>query len=68
MVRPPRLVLPGIPYHVTQRGNRRELTFYRDVLARAADRAGAESCHYCASLLKARISERLRPPVTVPVY
>jgi putative transposase len=55
MVRLPRLVLPGIPYHVTQRGNRREQTFfedgdyalYRDLLARAADRAGAEIWCYC---------------------
>jgi hypothetical protein len=27
MVRLPRLVLPGFPYHVTQRGNRRQPTF-----------------------------------------
>ena len=55
MVRLPRLVLPGIPYHVTQRGNRREQTFfeqadyalYRDLLAQAADRAGAEIWCYC---------------------
>lgn len=48
MVRLPRLVLPGIPYHVTQRGNRRQQTFfepgdyalYRDLLAQAAERAG----------------------------
>ena len=30
MVRLPRLVLPGIAYHVTQRGNRRERTFFQD--------------------------------------
>ena len=50
MVRLPRLVLPGYPYHVTQRGNRRQQTFfedgdyllYRDLLAEAARRAGAE--------------------------
>jgi len=49
MVRLPRLVLPGIPYHVTQRGNRRARTFfedgdyalYRDLLAQAADCATA---------------------------
>lgn len=48
MARLPRLVLPGIPYHVTQRGNRRAQTFfeesdyalYRDLLAQAAERAG----------------------------
>lgn len=55
MVRLPRLVIPGIPYHVTQRGNRRAQTFfkegdyalYRDLLAQAADRAGAEVWAYC---------------------
>ena len=55
MVRLPRLVLPGIPYHVTQRGNRRERTFfeeadyalYRDLLAQAAESAGAEIWCYC---------------------
>jgi putative transposase len=55
MVRLPRLVLPGFPYHVTQRGNRREQTFfgdddyalYRDLLAEAARRAGAEIWCYC---------------------
>jgi len=47
MARLPRLVLPGLPYHVTQRGNRRQQTFfgdedyvlYRDLLAEAAERA-----------------------------
>ena len=55
MVRLPRLVLPGIPYHVTQRGNRREQTFfeqadyalYRDLLAQSANKAGAEIWCYC---------------------
>ena len=55
MVRLPRLVLPGHPYHVTQRGNRRRQTFfgdgdyalYRDLLAEAASRAGAEIWCYC---------------------
>ena len=50
MARLSRLVLPGYPYHVTQRGNRRQQTFfedgdyalYRDLLADAAERAGAE--------------------------
>jgi len=26
----PRLVLPSIPYHVTQRGNRRGTTFFEE--------------------------------------
>jgi putative transposase len=30
MSRLPRLVLPGIPHHVAQRGNRREWTFFED--------------------------------------
>lgn len=55
MVRLPRLVLPGLPYHVTQRGNRREQTFfedgdyalYRELLAEGAAKAGAEIWCYC---------------------
>jgi putative transposase len=55
MARLPRLVIPGIPYHVTQRGNRRAPTFfeeddyalYRDLLARSAQRAGAAVWCYC---------------------
>jgi putative transposase len=55
MARLPRLVLPGIPHHVTQRGNRRERTFfeegdyalYLDLLADAAGRAGVEIWSYC---------------------
>jgi putative transposase len=50
-----RIVLPGIPYHVTQRGNRRHQTFfedgdfalYRDLLADGARRAGASVWAYC---------------------
>jgi putative transposase len=30
MPRLPRLVIPGLPHHVTQRGNRRSPTFFRD--------------------------------------
>jgi putative transposase len=55
MARLARLVIPGIPYHVTQRGNRRQQTFfedgdfelYRDLLADAARRAGASVWSYC---------------------
>ena len=62
MVRLPRLVLPGISYPVTQRGNRRERTFfedsdyalYRDLLAQSAERAGARD-------LKPRGSTRTLP-------
>lgn len=55
MARLPRLVLPGIPLHVTQRGNRRERTFfedgdyalYLDLLADAAARSQVEIWAYC---------------------
>ncbi|WP_211051249.1 hypothetical protein [Parasphingorhabdus halotolerans] len=30
MARLPRIVIRGIPHHVTQRGNRREKTFFED--------------------------------------
>jgi putative transposase len=55
MARLPRLVLPGIPHHITQRGNRRERTFfqdddyalYLDLLAQAAGQAHVEIWGYC---------------------
>jgi putative transposase len=55
MARLARLVLPGVPYHVTQRGNRRPQTFfeegdyalYRDLLSEAARRAGTRVWSYC---------------------
>jgi REP element-mobilizing transposase RayT len=55
MARLPRLVIPDIPYHVTQRGNRRQQTFfeeadyalYRDLLAQSAQKAGAQLWCYC---------------------
>jgi putative transposase len=55
MARLPRVVIPGVPHHVTQRGNRRERTFfeegdyalYLDLLAEAAHRARAELWCYC---------------------
>jgi len=55
MARLARLVIPGLPYHVTQRGNRRETTFfddddfrvYRELLADAARAAGAKVWAYC---------------------
>jgi putative transposase len=55
MARLPRMVLPGIPHHVTQRGNRRERTFfeegdyalYLDLLADAAVRHGVAIWSYC---------------------
>jgi putative transposase len=55
MPRQPRIIVPGIPHHVTQRGNRRERVFfspadyrfYRGLLAVAARDAGAEVWAYC---------------------
>lgn len=55
MARLPRIVIPGVPHHVTQRGNRRERTFfedgdfalYLDLLADAAERARVEIWSYC---------------------
>lgn len=55
MARLPRLVLPGFPHHITQRGNRRERTFfedgdyalYLDLLAQGCERAGVEVWSYC---------------------
>ena len=55
MARIARVVVPGLPHHVTQRGNRREPVFfgagdyqlYRQLIAAAARRAGAEIWTYC---------------------
>lgn len=55
MARLPRVVIPGIPHHITQRGNGRQKTFfeeadyalYLDLLAVTAQRAQAEIWAYC---------------------
>lgn len=55
MARHARLVLSGIPHHVTQRGNRRDRVFfspadyrhYRNLIAQAAKQAGTEVWAYC---------------------
>jgi putative transposase len=55
MPRIARLVVPGAPHHVTQRGNRKERTFfedsdyrfYLDLLTEAAANANAEVWSYC---------------------
>ncbi|MBS3931519.1 MAG: transposase [Sphingomonadales bacterium] len=55
MARLPRVVIPGVPHHVTQRGNGRQRTFfedgdfalYLDLLADAASRARSEVWSYC---------------------
>jgi putative transposase len=55
MARMPRLVVPGYPHHVTQRGNRRQETFfceddylyYINLLSESAGQAGTEIWAYC---------------------
>jgi len=55
MARIARIVVPGIPHHVTQRGNRREPVFFEDrdylhymsLLSEAAEKAGTEVWAYC---------------------
>src|SRR5262252_7544861 len=55
MARIARVVVPGLPHHVTQRGNRREpvfygaddYRFYRRLVAAAARRAGTAVWAYC---------------------
>lgn len=55
MARMPRLVAPGYPHHVTQRGNRRQRTFFSEddyrhylaLLSKSAQRAETEIWAYC---------------------
>ena len=55
MARLPRVVIPGIPHHITQRGNRREKVFfededyelYLDLLSDAAKQAQTAIWGYC---------------------
>ncbi len=55
MARIGRFVVPGLPHHVTQRGNRRERVFfgdddyalYRDLLGEACRREGVSVWSYC---------------------
>jgi len=55
MARLARLAIPGYPYHVTQRGNRRQPTFFEDgddalylaLSTEASRRAGAAVWAYC---------------------
>ena len=52
MARLARVVVPGLPHHVTQRGNRRETVFfgdddyqaYLDLIGAAARRSGTAWC------------------------
>jgi putative transposase len=55
MARLARVVVPGLPHHVTQRGNRRQPIFfadgdhavYRDLLGKRARKAQVEVWAYC---------------------
>ena len=55
MARIARVVVPGCPHHVTQRGNRRQKTFfedddylrYKELLAEGCKAAGVEVWAYC---------------------
>ena len=55
MARLARIVVPGLPHHVTQRGNRRQKVFfedgdyalYRDLLAERCRKAGVAVWSYC---------------------
>ena len=55
MARLPRIVVPGVPHHVTQRGNRRQRVFmedddyslYKDWLAQSCRTNGVEVWSYC---------------------
>jgi hypothetical protein len=55
MARLARVVIPGVPHHVTQRGNRRQATFfsdedyeaYLDLMAEWCGREGVEVWAYC---------------------
>jgi hypothetical protein len=73
MARLPRLILPGVPYHVTQRGNRRAPTFfedgnytlYRDLLAQAAERGSGDTalnCRRAAAPYKRRQLAMIKSP------
>jgi REP element-mobilizing transposase RayT len=75
MARLARVVIPGIPHHVTQRGNGRGQTFfepgdyalYLDLLASAAERAQTEVWAYC--LMPNHVHIVLTPSgVTVTLY
>ena len=55
MARMPRLVVPGYPHHVTQRGNRRQRTFFNEddylnyivLVSESAREAETEVWAYC---------------------
>ena len=69
MARLARIVVPGLPHHVTQRGNRRMETFfgeadyraYRDLLAEACEKTGVACWAYC--LMPNHVHLILVPPL-----
>jgi len=71
MARMARVVVPGLPHHVTQRGNRREPVFlgpedyrlYRRLIATAASRADAEIWAYCLMPNHVRLKTGYRRPL-----
>lgn len=68
MARLARIVLPGVPHHVTQRGNRREHVFfedgdyalYLDLLAEASARAGVAIQREPASKVRIAMDRAVR--------
>ena len=67
MVRMPRIVVPGYPHHVTQRGNRRQKTFFCDddyryyieLLSGYAQQTNTEIWAYC--LMPNHVQETGKP-------
>lgn len=49
MARLPRVVAPGLPHHVTQRGNRRQQTFFKDEDYAEYRGLLADSCRSCGT-------------------
>jgi putative transposase len=72
MARLARIVVPGLPHHVTQRGNRRQDTFfgeadyraYLDLLAEACGKTGVACWAYC--LMPNHVHLILVPPERAP--
>ena len=72
MARLARIVAPGLPHHVTQRGNRRQDTFfgevdyraYLDLLAETCAKTGVACWAYC--LMPNHVHLILVPPEEAP--
>ena len=47
MARLARVVVPGVPHHITQRGNRRQATFFNEADYSAYLELMAEWCGHC---------------------